>query len=148
MADFNKTKLKLPTFEILVQDRKVRCLIRKKWVELTPEEWVRQHFLNLLVNHLGYPKGLIKLEQPLRYFKNSKRSDISILNRTQGLFMVVECKASQVYIDQEVVKQVSEYNKVLKASYMSVTNGINHFVWRYNDEGVKQLSTFPEYGDQ
>ena len=74
---------------------------------LTPEEWVRQHFINLLITHLGYPKGLIKLEHSMKYFKNAKRSDISVLDRDGTVFLLVECKAPEVDLDQKVMNQLS-----------------------------------------
>ena len=139
------TPLKLPEFDIRLEGESVFCLIRRKWVILTPEEWVRQHFLNLMIHHLGYPKGLIRLEHGLYYFKNAKRSDITLLHRDSGVFMVVECKAATVKIDQKVINQVSEYNKVLKAEYIAISNGLSHFIWKYNNAGYQQLKDFPAY---
>ena len=91
--------LNLPEFAIRIEDERVFCLIRKKWIVLTPEEWVRQHFLNLMINHLDYPKGMIRLEHSLQYFKHQKRSDIVLMGRDSVIFMIVECKASNVKID-------------------------------------------------
>ena len=137
--------LKLPKFDIRIQDDKVFCIVRKKWVVLTPEEWVRQHFLNLLINHLDYPQGLMRLEQTHQYFKNSKRSDIVVLDRESDIFLIVECKAASIAIDGKVVRQVSEYNKVLKSKYIAVTNGLSNFIWESNGEKYVQLSSFPRY---
>lgn len=133
--------LNLPEYDVRVRDDQIFCLIRKKWLMLTPEEWVRQHFLNLMIHHLQYPKGLMRLEHSLSYFKNQKRSDITVLDRDSGIFMVVECKAANVPIDQKVVNQLAEYNKILKGRYQVVTNGLKHFIW----EGSKQLKEFPAY---
>ena len=133
--------LSLPDFDIRIAQDKVFCLIRKKWIVLTPEEWVRQHFLNLMIHHLDYPKGMIRLEHNLQYFKHQKRSDIVLLRRDSGIFMVVECKAAHVKIDQKALSQVAQYNKVLNAQYVALSNGLKHFIW----EGSKQLGTFPDY---
>lgn len=138
-------QLNLPEFEIRVQHQQVFCLVRKKWVALTPEEWVRQHFLHLLINHLQYPKGLMKLEHTISYFKNTKRSDITIMNRESGIFLLVECKAPSVNIDQKVVAQVAEYNKVLNAKFLAVTNGLVHFIWKKEEENFVQIREFPKY---
>ncbi len=137
--------LRLPSFAISVKNNSVFCLIRKKWVALTPEEWVRQHFLHLMIAHLNYPKGLIKLEQSMNYFKNVRRSDVTVFERDSNIFMLLECKAPSVKIDQKVISQVSEYNKVLGASHISVSNGIHHFVWRKSGEQYIQLDVFPDY---
>ena len=133
--------LNLPEFDHKVEDEKIFCLIRRKWLVLTPEEWVRQHFLNLMIHHLGFPKGMIQLEYSLKYFKHDKRSDIVVLAKDASIFMIVECKAANVSIDQKVVSQASAYNKVLKAQYMAVSNGLKHFIWK---DGVQQQD-FPTY---
>lgn len=136
--------LKLPEFDIKEKKGDVFCLIRKKWVSLTPEEWVRQHFINLLVAHLHYPRGMMKLEQSLKYFQNNKRSDIVVLGKDASTFMVVECKAANVPINQKVLNQVTQYNKILKAKYMVVTNGLQHFTWK----NQVQVKDFPRYEQQ
>ncbi len=135
--------LKLPEYEFRVENNQIFCLIRKKWVVLTPEEWVRQHFLNLLINHLDYPKGLFKLEQSIKYFKNQKRSDITVLDRDGQVFLLVECKSPDVKLNAKVVGQVAAYNKILDARYLSITNGLTHFIWEKNENGLEQLSKFP-----
>lgn len=137
--------LKLPEFDYQIEENRIFCIVRKKWVVLTPEEWVRQHFLNLLFVHLGYPKGMTKLEHSLKYFRNQKRSDITILDKEGGVFLLVECKSPSVRLDQKVVSQVAEYNKVLNAKYLAITNGLNHFIWERNNEGLVQLQAFPKY---
>jgi len=138
-------QLNLPEFDVRIDGDKIFCLVRKKWLVLTPEEWVRQHLLNLMINHLGYPKGLIRLEHGLNYFKNAKRSDIVVLRPDSGVFMLVECKAPTVKTDQKVINQVSEYNKVMQAEFIAITNGLKHFVWRYEEHHYTQLTTFPSY---
>lgn len=138
-------QLNLPEFDIKIEDEKVFCLVRKKWIVLTPEEWVRQHFLNLLIQHLKYPKGLIRLEHSHSYFKSQKRSDITILNKENGLFLIVECKAPMVPIDQKVVNQVSAYSKVLDAQFIAVSNGLKHFIWKKEGAEFIQRNEFPSY---
>ena len=112
---------------------------------LTSEEWVRQHFLNLLFAHLGYPRGMTRLENTMNYFKNQKRSDITILDRDGKVFLLVECKSSNVKLDEKVVSQLAEYNKVLDSEYLAITNGINHFVWKKSDAGFQQIREFPSH---
>lgn len=137
--------LKLPEYKPKIQGEEIFCLVRKKWVALTPEEWVRQHFLNLLIEHLSYPKGMIKLEHSVKYFKNLKRSDITVLDRDGKVFLLVECKSFKVKLSQNTVNQLSQYNKVLDSQYLAISNGLNHFIWRKNDDQYAQVSDFPAY---
>lgn len=137
--------LNLPEYSPRIQGDEIFCLARRKFVVLFPEEWVRQHFLNLLINHLDYPRGMIKLEHSLSYFKNQKRSDITVLDREGRVFLLVECKSFKIGLTEKVVKQVSEYNKVVDASYISVTNGLKHFVWKKNKESFDQITDFPRF---
>lgn len=142
------TPLKLPEYDVRLRGESIKeifCLVRKKWLVLTPEEWVRQHFVNLLIEHLNYPKGLIKLEQSMKYFKNAKRSDITVLDRNGDVLLLVECKASDIALDNKVMNQLSEYNKVLDAKYLSISNGIKHFIWEKKGEAFEQIKEFPSY---
>jgi len=139
--------LKLPEFEIKAQDDQVFCLIRKKWIVLTPEEWVRQHFLNLLISYLNYPKGRISLEHSLKYFRNDKRSDIVVFDQEGEVFLIVECKSYNEKLDQKTLNQIAQYNKVLNAKYLAITNGLLHFVWKKEADELIQLNDFPNYKD-
>jgi len=138
-------KLNLPEFEMKLRGQEVLCLVRRKWVALTPEEWVRQHFLNLMISHLAYPKGMMKVEHSMTYFRNIKRSDVTILSKKSGILLLLECKAPSVKIDQKAINQVSEYNKVLKAQFIAISNGINHFVWERKESAYLQSKAFPIY---
>lgn len=108
--------------------------LRKKHVILTPEEWVRQHFVNYLVSHLDYPKSLIKLERGHSFNTLKKRSDIIVFDRTGIPYMLVECKASHIKIEQKVFVQASVYNKTIRAKYLVVSNGMQHFCWKVDPE--------------
>ena len=124
-------KLNLPSFNIKIKQEEdkhyVYDILRKKFIMLTPEEWVRQHFVHLLINHYKYPKSLIKLESGLKYNKLKKRSDIIVFDRTGKIFLIVECKSTDIAISQKVFEQVTMYNDTLKANYIAVTNGLKHF---------------------
>ncbi len=137
--------LKLPEYNTKVRDEEIFCLVRKKWVALTPEEWVRQNFLNLLIEHLNYPKGMIKLEQSIQYFKNLKRSDITILDSEGGVFLLVECKSYKTKLSEQTVLQLSQYNKILDSKYLAMTNGLKHFIWQKGEAGFEQISSFPSF---
>lgn len=102
-------------------------ILRKKFVILTPEEWVRQHFVHHLINFYRYPKSLIKVESSLKYNEMPNRSDIVVYDRDGNCFLLVECKAASVDIDNKVFRQIARYNTTLKAPYLAVTNGIKHF---------------------
>ncbi|MES2520351.1 MAG: type I restriction enzyme HsdR N-terminal domain-containing protein [Bacteroidota bacterium] len=99
-------------------------IIRKKNIVLTPEEWVRQHFVHFLINQCKYPKSLIKLESGLSYNQVLKRTDIQVFDRDGSLFMIIECKAPYIELSQVVFAQAAQYNQVLKAQYLTIANGL------------------------
>ncbi len=99
-------------------------IIRKKYIVLTPEEWVRQHFIHHLINEHQYPKGLIKLESSLNYNQLLKRTDIQVFDRSGSLFMIIECKAPYIELSSSVFAQAAQYNLVLKAQYLTICNGM------------------------
>ena len=108
--------------------------IRKKFVRLTPEEWVRQHFLQWMIVHLGYPASLIVVEAALKYNNMLKRFDILAYRADGRPCLVVECKSPGVEITQSVFDQVAMYNMTLTVDYIAVTNGINHYACRIDHE--------------
>ena len=108
--------------------------IRKKFVRLTPEEWVRQHFLSFMVAELGFPASLIVVEAELIYNQMKKRFDILAYLPDGNPCMVVECKAPSVEITQAVLDQVAMYNMTLTVDYLAVTNGISHYACRIDHE--------------
>jgi type I site-specific restriction endonuclease len=101
--------------------------IRKKFVVLTPEEWVRQHFIHYLTGHRNVPLSLIAVEASVHYHRLKKRSDILVYARDGAPCLIVECKAPEVPVTQAVFDQVAMYNRELKVPYLAVTNGITHF---------------------
>ncbi|MGK7397743.1 MAG: type I restriction enzyme HsdR N-terminal domain-containing protein [Candidatus Cyclobacteriaceae bacterium M3_2C_046] len=107
-------------------------IIRKKYLQLTPEEWVRQHFVHYLINYLNYPKSLIRLEGGLKYNQISKRSDILVYSRQGKPYLIVECKAPQVKITQDTFWQAATYNQVHQAQYLATTNGLVHYCCEIN----------------
>lgn len=101
--------------------------IRKKFVLLTAEEWVRQHVVQFLLQHKNYPKSLINVEKVIKVNDLVKRYDLVVYNPDGSIFLLVECKAPSVVITQETFNQIARYNLVLKAKYLMVTNGLNHY---------------------
>jgi hypothetical protein len=123
--------LNLPAFEYKIKGEGSKSSIfdpiRRKYVALTPEEWVRQHFINFLHKEKAYPYSLMKVEGGLKYNSQAKRADIVIFNTSGIASVVVECKAPEVKINTEVFEQAARYNMELKAKYIIVTNGIGHY---------------------
>ncbi len=124
-------KLNLPNASLSIQDRSGKSyvfdLFRKRYVMLTPEEWVRQHFLRYLHEHKGYPAGLIAVEASLKYNRMARRADAIIYGSSGKPLMIVECKAAHVPISQDVFDQVARYNFPFGVALLAVTNGLQHF---------------------
>ena len=123
-------KLLLPeynfTYKKINNQDYVLDIIRKKYIKLTPEEWVRQHVVHFLIEERNYPKSLIRLEVSMILHGQPKRADIVCYNSQNQAILVVECKAPEVSIKQDVFEQISHYNLELQAPYLLVTNGKKH----------------------
>jgi len=122
-------------------------IIRKKYVVLTPEEWVRQHFVQHLIQNLNYPKSLFRIESSLTFNKLQKRSDILIRDREGKPWMLVECKSASIKLTQKAFNQIAVYNMTIGATYLAVTNGMVHYCWRAPELGKEAifLDKFPEF---
>lgn len=103
------------------------CVIRKKMIVLTPEEWVRQHVVHWLLHCKNFPISLVNVEKVLLLHGIRKRYDIVVYNSDGSIMILVECKAPEVVISQAVFDQIARYNLSLNASYLMVTNGLQHF---------------------
>lgn len=149
MKKLKLPKLNLPEINpnILWRDNQafIKDEIRKKDLLLTPEEWVRQHFLNLLIKNLDYPKALINIEKGHKYLQRQKRTDIHVYNRKGASYLLIECKAPNIKLSQATLHQVSSYNAAFNTQYLAITNGMRHYVWKKVNENNKyeQLSEFP-----
>ncbi|MFL0101673.1 type I restriction enzyme HsdR N-terminal domain-containing protein [Tenacibaculum maritimum] len=121
--------------------------IRKKYVVLTPEEWVRQHFVEFLIHEKKYPISLIALEKQLVINNRKKRSDILIFSPNGMPHIVVECKAPHIKITQDTFDQIARYNLALKAHYLIVTNGLEHYFCQMDavHESYLFLKEIPNY---
>jgi hypothetical protein len=102
-------------------------VIRKKFVVLQPEEWVRQHCIQFLINEKNFPVSLINVEKVVQINGLNKRYDIVVYNSDGSIYLIVECKAPRVKISQSAFDQIARYNLALKASCLMVTNGLNHY---------------------
>jgi Type I restriction enzyme R protein N terminus (HSDR_N) len=101
--------------------------IRKKFIILTPEEWVRQHVVEFLIQEKKYPKSYVNVEKLLKINDLNKRYDVVVFNPDGTIFLLVECKAPEIKISQTTFDQIARYNMVLKSNYLMVTNGLNHY---------------------
>jgi len=119
--------------------------IRRKFVKLTPEEWVRQHFIRFITEVLQYPSGLITVETGLKLNDRAKRTDIVVHSRTGEPWMIIECKAPDVKLTQETLYQVSSYNLKLNSNYIAITNGINHYCCQLSESQFRFIDSFPAY---
>jgi hypothetical protein len=145
-------KLNLPHFDFKLRKAGGRVWIfdgiRKKYIVLTPEEWVRQHFIHYLVSEKKYPRSLLRVEGALIYNQLQKRTDIVIFDRTGEPWMVVECKSPSVRVSPATLAQASVYNSTLKAKYISVTNGLVHLCahidWELRETRLlEEMPAFP-----
>lgn len=121
--------------------------IRKKFIILTPEEWVRQHVVRFLLEEKKYPKSYINVEKLLKINDLKKRYDIVVYNPDGSIFILVECKAPEIKISQNTFDQIARYNLTLKAQFLMVTNGHNHYFCQMDFENEKYqfLRELPDY---
>ena len=144
-------KLNLPTYNFKLKSSENKTLIfdklRKKYLVLTPEEWVRQHFVYFLIDKKKYPVSLIALEKQLTINNRKKRTDILIFNKEGNHDIIVECKAPSIKITQDTFDQIARYNLKLKANYLIVTNGLEHFYCKmdFENETYIFLKDIPDY---
>jgi len=144
-------KLKLPSYNFKLKINQNKPLIfdelRKKYMVLTPEEWVRQHFVCFLIHEKKYPISLIALEKQLTINNRKKRTDILVFNKAGNPEIIVECKAPSIKINQDTFDQIARYNLKLKANYLIVTNGLEHFYCKmdFENETYIFLKEIPDY---
>ncbi len=121
--------------------------IRKKFVVLTPEEWVRQHVVHYFLHEKKFPKSLVNVEKLLTINGLTKRYDIVIFNTDGSVHILVECKAPQVKISQSVFDQIARYNLTMRAQLLMVTNGLDHYFCRldYDRKQYDFLQSLPDY---
>lgn len=143
--------LNLPTYAVKLKNHSQRTQIfdriRKKFVALTPEEWVRQHVVNYLIEHKNFPASRIAIESSLKYNQLLRRPDIVYYDNDLKPTLIVECKATDVKISQTTFDQIARYNMPLRVNYLLVTNGIQHFCCRmeYEKEEVIFLKELPDF---
>ena len=144
-------ELNFPKFSFRFKNKENKIsifdVIRKRFVILQPEEWVRQHCIHYLIDYKGYPKSLINIEKELIINSLRKRYDIVVFNSDGSIHLIVECKAPTININQNVFDQIALYNLSLNATYLMISNGINHYYCQmdFKKEKYHFLKDIPEY---
>lgn len=139
--------LNLPPVQLKCQSGQVWDILRRRYVKQTPEEWVRQHLIHYLINHLNYPLGLMQSEYTLKYNNMAKRCDIILFSKQTKPILIVECKAPSVPITADTFYQISRYHQATKAPVLILSNGLNHVIALVNHENgnISYLEEIPEY---
>lgn len=137
-----------PQFKLKKEGEKrfVFDAIRKTWLLLTEEEWVRQNFVAYLVKQLRYPETLIALEKEIALNGLKKRFDILVYNKQHQPWMLVECKAPEVSLSEDVLQQALRYNITVPVCYIVITNGHSTVAWEKNGEGLALIHALPSFG--
>ena len=137
------------TFRFKNSENKVSIFdeIRKKFIILTPEEWVRQHVVQFLMEEKKYPKSLINVEKILLVNGLRKRYDVVVFNSDGSIFVLIECKAPAIKIAQATFDQIARYNMTMKSQFLMVTNGLNHYFCQmdFENERYAFLENLPNY---
>ena len=145
--------LNLPEFEfayrVVGETRLIFDPLRRRYVELTPEEWVRQNFVQFLIQDRSYPRSLITIEKGFMYQGMARRADIVAHGREGNALLVAECKAPSVPVSQAAFDQIGRYNSVLQASFLVVTNGTDHYCCAVDAAAgtVQFARDIPDYKD-
>lgn len=137
-----------PDFRIKKEGEKefIFDTLRKKWLALTPEEWVRQNFVQYLLQAKKYPATLIALEKEIKFGELNKRFDILVYDTNHQPWMMIECKAMEVKLEEAVLQQVLRYTISVPVPYIAITNGSHCMLWHHRNNGLEVLEEFPTHG--
>jgi len=142
-------KLNFPPYDFTVRDqggrREIFDPVRKKYVALTPEEWVRQHTVQFLLSEKHFPAGLTVVEGTITLNKTKKRYDLAVFGKDAKPLLIAECKAPEVTISQQVLDQIIRYNLILEAPYLLITNGLVHLFLKKHAGTYAQIVQLPDY---
>lgn len=145
--------LNLPTFDVKVMEKNGKPVIfdplRRKYVALTPEEWVRQHFTNYLITQKQYPRELVANEITINLHGTVKRCDTIVYDAFLAPLMIVEYKAPTIAIKKAVIDQISRYNMTLRVRYLVISNGLQHFCCKidYESQTYSFMEEIPSYDE-
>jgi hypothetical protein len=120
--------------------------LRKRWLKLTPEEWVRQNFLQYLIHVKNYPASLVAVEREITLGELRKRFDILVYDKDHRPWMMIECKAMSVMLSEDVLNQVLRYSITVPAPYLIITNGKYTTGWQKKEGGLEVLKELPVFG--
>ena len=136
-------KLNFPEYSFRFKNSENKTLvfdeIRKKFVVLAPEEWVRLHTVQFLIKEKKYPKSLVNVEKQLKLNNTTKRYDIVVFNSDGSIFLIVECKAPSINITQLTFDQIARYNLALESEFLMVTNGLEHYFCKMDFENERYV---------
>ncbi len=142
-------KIEFPKEQIKIQQREsideIFDVIRKKWLMLTREEWVRQNFVQFLLIKKNYPASLVAIEKEIKLGELKKRCDIVVYNRQSQPWMIIECKEMNVNLSVKTMEQILRYHITLPAKYLIITNGSHCFGFKKNNNRFAEINTFPEF---
>ncbi len=143
-------KIEYPTYQPKIKSHQGKEFIfddiRKQWTMLTPEEWVRQNFLQYLIQVKKYPSALIAVEKEIRLGELSKRFDMVVYDRNTQPWMIIECKEMGVVLNESVLNQVLRYNISLNVPYIVITNGSHCIAFSTNNGKLAELYILPQFG--
>ncbi len=142
-------RIEYPSFPFRIREEEGKELIfdelRRLWIRLTPEEWVRQNFLQYLVQTMRYPASLIAIERELKLGELRKRFDILVYNRQHKPWLMVECKAMEVNLDESVLQQVLRYNIAVPVPFLVITNGHYCAGFEKREQQLQPIDTLPVF---
>ena len=146
-------QLNFPTYSFSIQRKgdklQIYDILRKKWIFLTPEEWVRQHIVHYLINDKRTPQSLIAIEKSLKINNLTKRFDLVVFNKKGEPLVLIECKAPEIKITEDTLHQALRYNSVLKAPFILLSNGLDTYFGELNftNHSFSYLNDVPNYTD-
>lgn len=142
-----KVQFPAPVFQIKEQDGKeiIYDGLRKQWLKLTPEEWVRQNFLQYIIQTKKYPSSFIAVEKEISLGELKKRFDILVYDHNHQPWMIIECKAMDVELTDKVLEQIVRYNISVPVSFLVITNGSYTYAWERKGSELTDIEMLPEF---
>lgn len=145
----DKMQLNFPqnTIKLRIQDNinQIYDPVRKKWFQFSPEEYVRQHVIQYLIHQKEIPLSLIAVEKQIEVNNMKKRFDLLVFNLKACPIILIECKAPEVELNENVILQIANYNTVFKVKYLFVTNGLQHYCYWLNQNNYSRIKELPEF---
>lgn len=142
-------KLNFPPIKLRATEQNGRTMVfdavRNMFVVLTPEEWVRRHLVEFLINSCNVPLRSIVEEYPVEFNSMAQRADVVVMSSEAQPLILAECKAPEITINQDTLLQASRYNAVVQAQYIIITNGLKHYCYELSVEGYRQMNCFPKF---